>query len=135
MATNIERINPEGLMQNPAFSQMVVTRGAGTTIYIGGQNAVNAKGEPVGKGDIALQTEQALQNLKIALEAVGATFANIVKLGIYIVQGQDLMKGFTAAQKFFDGSNPPAITGLFVSALATPDALVEIEAVAFLGDK
>ncbi len=129
----IHYINPDGLMKTPAFSQIVTTQGNGKTIYIGGQNAVNNKGELVGKGDIGVQTEQVMKNMQIALEAVGATFENLVKLTIFIVQGQDIMHGFQASQKYVGHlKNPPAITGLFVSALARPEYLVEVEAIAFL---
>lgn len=129
----IQYINPEGLMKSPAFSQVVTTQGNGKTIYIGGQNAVNDKGELVGKGDLGVQTEQVMQNLQIAIEACGATFENLVKLTIFIVQGQNIMQGFQASQKYLGHvKNPPAITGLFVSALARPEYLVEVEAVAFV---
>jgi enamine deaminase RidA (YjgF/YER057c/UK114 family) len=55
----VEFINPEGLNQNPAFTNVVVVSGPVRTIYVGGQDAMNAAGEIVGKGDIAAQTEQA----------------------------------------------------------------------------
>jgi enamine deaminase RidA (YjgF/YER057c/UK114 family) len=136
MDNNIQYINPEGLSKNPAFSQVVTTQGKGKTIYIGGQDAVNTQREVVGKGDIAEQTEQVMKNLQTALAACGATFDNLVKLSIYLVQGQDLQRGFQASQKYLGGlKNPPAVTGLFVAALAHPDFLVEVEAVAFVPEE
>lgn len=133
MSNQIQFLNPEGLPKNPAFSQVAITQGNGKTIYIGGQDAMNEKGEIVGKGDLAVQTEQVMKNLQTALTACGAGFENVVKLTIYIVQGQDLRQGFQASQKYLGGlKNPPAITGIFVAALATPDYLVEIDAIAFV---
>jgi enamine deaminase RidA (YjgF/YER057c/UK114 family) len=133
MSKQVQYINPDGLLKNPAFSQIVTTQGNGITIYIGGQNPVNAQREIVGKGDLAEQTEQVMQNIQTALSACGATFANLVKLTIHIVQGQDLYRGFQASQKYLgDLKNPPAITGFFVCALAHPDFLVEIDAIAFI---
>lgn len=133
MSKHVQHINPEGLFKNPAFSQVVTTQGAGKTIYIGGQNSVDANRNIIGKGDIGAQTEQVMKNLQVALEACGATFANLIKLTILIVQGQDLYNGFQASQKYLGTlKNPPAITGLFVAALAHPDFLVEVEAVAFI---
>jgi enamine deaminase RidA (YjgF/YER057c/UK114 family) len=130
---NVEYLNPDGLFRNPAFSQVVITRGTGKTIYIGGQDAVNAQREIVGKGDIGQQTEQVMKNLQTALSASGATFNNLVKLSIYIVQGQDLYKGFQASQKYLAGmTTPPVISGFFVAALANPDFLIEIDAVAYI---
>ena len=133
MGQKIQYLNPEGLSKNPAFSQVVSTEGRGKTIYIGGQNAVNAAGEMIGKGDIGRQTEQVMENLQTALSACGAGFQNLVKLTIIIVQGQDLNQGFKASQKYLGGlEHPPAVTGFFVAALAHPDYLVEVEAIAFL---
>jgi enamine deaminase RidA (YjgF/YER057c/UK114 family) len=65
-----EHINPEGLFKSPAFSQIVTTQGNGMTIYVGGQNAVNEEHEIIGKNDLALQTEQVMKNLIIALRRV-----------------------------------------------------------------
>lgn len=135
MSEQIQHINPDGLSKNPAFSQIVVTEGSGKTIYIGGQDAVNAEGALVGKGDIAEQTGQVMKNLNTALSACGATFENIVKLSIYLVQGQDLHRGFQVSQKYFGNlENPPAISVLFISGLAHPDFLIEIDATAFIPD-
>ncbi len=129
----IKYLNPEGLHKHPAYSQVVITEGPGRTIYIGGQNGINANGEIVGKGDIARQTEQTLKNIDIALASCNASFANLMKLTIYIVQGQDLNKAFQASQPFFSKlSNQPIITVLVVAGLANPDYLVEIEATAFV---
>jgi enamine deaminase RidA (YjgF/YER057c/UK114 family) len=135
MKVGIRHKNPEGLIKNRAFSQAVITQGSGKTIYIGGQNAVNSNYEVVGKGDIALQTDQVMKNLLVALSDCGATMENVVKLNIYIVQGQDVRTAFQASQKYMPGnSNPPAVTGLFVAALGHPDYLVEVDAVAFVAE-
>lgn len=136
MSDKIQHINPDGLFKNPAFSQVVTTQGNGKTVYIGGQDAVNVQGEVVGKGDIAEQTEQVMKNLQTALFACGGTFDNLVKLSIYVVQGQDLYRGFQVSQKFLsDLKNPPAISVLVVAGLANPDFLVEIDATAFIPEK
>ena len=133
MNDKIQHINPDGLSKNPAFSQIVTTQGSGKTIYIGGQDAVNEKREIVGKGNIAEQTEQVMKNLQLALSACGATFDNLVKLSIYVVQGQNLYGAFQASQFFFSNlQNPPAISVLIVAGLANPDFLVEIDATAFI---
>ncbi|MBC7775637.1 MAG: RidA family protein [Phycisphaerae bacterium] len=128
-----DHINPDGLFKSPAFSQVVTTQGGGKTIYIGGQNAVNKDLEIIGKADLSKQTEQVMQNLKIALEACGADFGDVVKLNIHLLQGQDAKKGFEVSQKFLGNlSNPPIVTVLFVAALGQPDYLVEIDAIAFV---
>ena len=133
MSTNIEFLNPEGLSKNPAFSQVAITRGNGSTVYIGGQNAITPDLQIVGKGDIKAQTEYVLQNIEKALAASGATPDHLFKLTIYIVQGQDVRKGFEGAQGFLKKlKHPPVISGIIVAGLANPDYLVEIEAVAFV---
>ncbi len=136
MSGKIQHVNPDGLSKNPTFSQVVTTHGKGKTIYIGGQDAVNAEGEIIGKGDIALQTEQVMENIRKALSACGASFENLVKLSIYLVQGQDLYSGFQVSQKYLGHlENPPAISVLIVVGLANPDFLVEIDATAFIPEK
>ena len=67
----MKHLNPEGLHKNPAYSQAVVTEGNVRTVYVGGQNAVDASGEVVGRGDIGAQAEQIFKNLETALEAGG----------------------------------------------------------------
>jgi enamine deaminase RidA (YjgF/YER057c/UK114 family) len=129
----IERLNPDTLHKNPAFSQAAVIAPGATLVYVGGQNAVNAQGEIVGK-DLGSQTTQALHNVVAALAAASATLADVFKLNIYVVQGWPLNEGFAAAQPFFsNGVPPPTIGFFFVAGLANPEYLVEIEAVAAIG--
>jgi enamine deaminase RidA (YjgF/YER057c/UK114 family) len=124
-------IDPHSLNNNPAFTNVVVVEGNVKTVHIGGQNAINASGEIVGKGDIVAQTEQVLANVRAALEAGGARSEHIIKWNIYIVEGQSLQAGFGAFQNAWpETPNPPAITGVFVPGLAHPEFLVEIDAVA-----
>jgi enamine deaminase RidA (YjgF/YER057c/UK114 family) len=127
----VQHLNPDGLSKNPAFSQVITVRGPVKTIYVGGQNAVDAAGAIVGKGDFAAQSEQALANVQTALAAAGAGLEHVVKWGVYIVAGQELRVGFAAFQRAWgQRPNPPTVTGLFVAGLAHPDFLVEIDAVA-----
>lgn len=135
MTNQIKYINPEGLMKSPAFSQAVTIGGEGKTIYIGGQNAVNAKGETIGKDDIAAQTEQIMKNIGVILESVGADYKNLVKLTIYIKQGENVQKAFEASQKYMPKiGDPPLVTALFVAALGNPEYLLEVEGIAFVSD-
>jgi enamine deaminase RidA (YjgF/YER057c/UK114 family) len=131
----ITRLNPDTMHKNPAFSQAAVISSDMQIVYVGGQNAVNAEGKIVGK-DIGTQTEQALTNVKLALEAAGATFDDVFKMTIYFVQGQDVQAGFAASQKIIPKGTPaPTISGIMVAGLANPDYLVEIEAVAAIKAK
>jgi len=129
----VDFINPDGLMKSPAFSQAVITEGSGKTIYIGGQNAVNEKGETIGKGDIAAQTEKIMQNIELLLKACGGSFTDIIKMTIFITQGQDVRKAFEASQKYMPKTDsPPIVTALFVAGMGNPDYLLEIEAIAVI---
>ena len=126
MAT-ITHINPDTMYRSPAFSQAVSAEGA-RTIYVGGQNGIDATGALV-SDDFGAQSEQALRNVIAALAAGGATQADVVKLTIHIAQGQDVHVGYAAAQKVW-GPHPTAITGVIVAGLALPGALVEVDAIA-----
>lgn len=126
-------VNPEGLYKNPAYSQLVIIKGPATTIYIGGQNATTKEGQVTGKGDIKAQAVQTLNNLKIALAAGGASLNHVIKWNVYIVAGQDSKAAFQALQEDLKTMpHPPIITGVYVAALAQPDFLLEMDAVAVI---
>jgi enamine deaminase RidA (YjgF/YER057c/UK114 family) len=131
MDGRVEFLNPDGLSQNPAFSNVAVVSGSVRTIYIGGQDAVDAEGNIVGIGDIAAQTEQVLRNLRTALAAAGAGPEHVVKWNVLVVDGQDFGAGYAAFQRVWgDQPHPPVITGAVVKGLAHPDFLVEMDAIA-----
>jgi enamine deaminase RidA (YjgF/YER057c/UK114 family) len=74
--------------------------------------------------------------LETALAAGGAGLQHVVKWNVYILQGQSAQTGFEAFQKVWgQRPNPPVITGIFVPALAHPDFLVEIDAIAVIPQK
>ena len=127
----VQYLNPDTLSKNPAFTNVVVVSGSVKTIYIGGQDAVDASGNIIGKGDLKAQTEQILKNIQAALAAGGAQPEHVVKWNIYVVQGQSLQEGFAAFQSVWGNRpNPPAISGMFVAGLAHPDFLEEMDAIA-----
>jgi enamine deaminase RidA (YjgF/YER057c/UK114 family) len=131
MHGNVKHLNPEGLHKSPAYSQAVVVSGNTKTIYVGGQNAVDAAGNIVGRGDLRAQTEKALQNIETALVAGGAELQHVVKWNVYILHGQSAQAGFEAFQKVWgQRPNAPVISAISVPALAHPDFFVEIDAIA-----
>jgi enamine deaminase RidA (YjgF/YER057c/UK114 family) len=132
---SVEYLNPEGLFRSPAFTNVAVVTGPVRTVYVGGQDAVTADGEVVGLGDLGAQTAQILRNLETALTAAEARMEHLVKLNILVVEGQDLRAGYGAFQATWgDRPNPPLVTFAFVRALANPDFLVEIDAIAVVPD-
>jgi enamine deaminase RidA (YjgF/YER057c/UK114 family) len=127
----VQHINPDGLSRNPAFTNVITVMGPVRTIYIGGQDALDASGSIVGKDDLKLQTEQVFNNLQAALKAGDAELEHIIKWNIYVVQGQQIQPAFEVFQRVWGRRpNPPAITVMFVPALANPDFLVEMDAIA-----
>src|SRR5512140_2913699 len=107
----VQYINPDPLNKNPAFSNVVVVSGSVKTVYVGGQNAVDASGTIIGKGDLAAQTEQVLKNIEAALSAGGARLEHVIKWNLFVVQGQSLQVGFQAFNKVWSRRpNPPAIS-------------------------
>jgi enamine deaminase RidA (YjgF/YER057c/UK114 family) len=133
MSAGLQHINPESMHRNPAFSQGIIIPAGARILIIGGQNAVNAKGEIVGKGDIAAQTTQALDNLVTVLETAGGKLEDLVRVGLILREDADLMAGFGAwMQRAGNLKHPPTVTSAIVSKLAAPDFLIEIEAMAVL---
>ncbi len=127
---DLNYINPQTLATPRGYSHAVSVSGNHKTLYIGGQNAVDQKGNLIGKGNLTQQTEQVLTNIENILKEADAKLENIVKFNIYLVPGQKPNEGFQAFQRRWSGKNFPAITVVFVAGLGNPDWLVEIDAIA-----
>jgi enamine deaminase RidA (YjgF/YER057c/UK114 family) len=129
--STIEHPTPNGLLHNPGFSQVVSASGT-RTIHTAGQVSIDEHGMLVGAGDLAAQTAQAMRNVGLALAAAGATYADIVKITTYVVNYKPEQRSVIgqARAPFFAGGTPPASTLVGVTALALPEWLVEIEAIA-----
>jgi enamine deaminase RidA (YjgF/YER057c/UK114 family) len=122
-------INPEGLHRSPAFSQAVVVEQPAKTIYIGGQNGVDAEGRVVGP-TVGEQAGQAFRNLATILESEGASLANIVHWRIAVVEGNAFDEGVAAFREVWNPADPPPAITVHVVAGLGPGFLVEIDAVA-----
>jgi enamine deaminase RidA (YjgF/YER057c/UK114 family) len=121
----------KGLFNNPAFSQVVSAVGK-RTIYTAGQVSIDENGVLVGASDLSAQTTQVMRNVGLALAAVGVTYADIVKITTYVVGYKPEHRAIIgkARAPFFEGRTPPASTLVGVAALALPEWLIEIEAIA-----
>lgn len=128
-------IQPNGLFnsQQYGFSHVAVSEGT-KIINIAGQVAWDEDQNIVGKGDIKLQAIQALKNIKTALHAAGASLDDISSMRIYVVQYQPEhgIYIYEALKSFFSDESLPASTWIGISALANPDFLIEIEAMAII---
>ena len=128
--TGIERLRPDGLVRSPAFSHVAIVPAGATTIYVGGQNAVDAGGSLVGAGDAAAQSARALANVKTALAAAGASVADVVQWTVLFVDGVDVAAAYGAIAADLASDEPALVTSALVAGLGVPGALVEIGAIA-----
>lgn len=128
-ASSQQFIQPEGLIKPASYTHVVV---AGNTVYISGQVAANEKGEVVGKGDLKAQVARVYENLASCLKAAGVTFNDVVKMNTYVVnfKPEDLGVIRDVRKNYLSADHPPASTLVGVQALASPDWMVEIEAIA-----
>ncbi|AWI29965.1 RidA family protein [Streptomyces sp. ICN441] len=130
----VEGIDPPGLPKPYGWRQLAVGTGS-RVVFLSGQTPRTADGEPVGTGDLAAQTEQIYLNIATGLEAAGATFDDVLRLTMYVVDWSlDKWEAITAgaeraaARLGADVIRPTTLVG--VAALAEPDFLIEIEATA-----
>jgi enamine deaminase RidA (YjgF/YER057c/UK114 family) len=93
---------------------------------------VDKDGKVVGSGNITEQTHQVMRNIQAVLAQDGAAFADVVKLTMYLVNMADLPAVIQVRSQYL-GENKPAATAVGITALARPEFLVEIEAVAVTG--
>ncbi len=103
----------------------------GDLLFISGQVAMNAQGELVGRGDIGAQAEQVFANLGTVLGAAGATFRDIIKMTTLCTDAAGIPRIREARTRAL-GDHTPASTLMVVAGLASPDYLLEIEAVAVI---
>jgi enamine deaminase RidA (YjgF/YER057c/UK114 family) len=125
-----EIVNPAALHTPTGYSHAV--KKGGTPVFIAGQVALDAQGRLVGEGDVAAQVEQVYRNLRTVVEACGGTMDDIVKLTVYTTDPAHRPAIAAARQRHFKEGAYPASTFVVISALAQPQFLVEIEAVAMI---
>jgi len=115
----------------PIYAQAVKVTGAQTMLYIAGQVAYGPDGSAVHAGDFKAQARAALSAVKAQVEAGGGTMANIVKVNTYLTDIRHRADYGPIREEFF-GKKMPAHTLVAVAALAQPEFLIEIEAIAVL---
>jgi enamine deaminase RidA (YjgF/YER057c/UK114 family) len=114
------------------YAPVVTVRG-GTTVYVSGLVSRDKQGNVIGKGDMAAQIGQVGENLRLSLEAAGATLKDLVRTCTYVTDIDEFFKHVDMRQKYFGEALPTSST-IGVSRLSHPDFLVEVEAFAVIED-
>ena len=126
-------INPPDLATPPSNIYNHVVK-VGTTVYISGQVSRDMNGRTSHVGDLEAQIREVWANLEIAVKAAGGSLKDIVKTNTYVVGAENLGKIRAARLSLLPPDGRPTSTTLLVAGLADPDLLVEVEAIAVLGD-
>lgn len=132
---NIEHVCPDTLFDSRAYGYTQVVVGTGNrTAYIGGQVSLDKDMNLIGQGDLVTQAKCTYDNIGLALKAVGGGPENIVRMTVYVVDFKaEYLEITSQARRDFFGDLPlPASATVGVTALAMPDLLIEIDAIAVL---
>lgn len=124
----VERIQPEGMHRPTGYTHVVKV---GNLAFLAGQTATDSSGNVVGVGDVEAQADQVYENIRTALASVGADLSSLIKVTTYLTRSEDI-DGYRRARAKHIPTDLPASTLLFVTGLANPLYLIEIEAIAAL---
>ena len=124
----VQRINPESL-PTPLAAYCQVAR-KGSIVTTAGHIAFDGDGKLVGEGDIRAQTRQTLENIRVSLEAAGASIRDVLQTTVYL-SDFDNYKGMNEVFTEYFADNPPARATVRAD-LVFPTLLVEIQALAVI---
>ncbi|GAA3040018.1 RidA family protein [Streptomyces glomeratus] len=129
-------VNPDGLPTIDVYRQVAIASGS-RMVFVAGQVAWDADGVTVGEGDLAAQAEQCYLNVGTALAGAGASFDDVAKLTVYVVDWTPdkmplLLAGISRAAARLGATPVAPATLVGVAALDIPEHLIEIEATAIL---
>ncbi|MFD5899195.1 RidA family protein [Streptomyces sp. NPDC060366] len=132
----ITLVDPTGLPKTDVYRQVSIATGS-KLVFIAGQVAWDADGATVGEGDLAAQVERCYLNIGTALAGIGASFDDVAKLTVYVVDWTPdkmplFLDGLARATAKLGVTPVPPGTLLGVAALDVPEHLVEIEATAVI---
>lgn len=126
-----EKLCAPAVYDPPGYSQAVKVTGAQTILFLAGQVAYDLNGGVAHRGDFTGQARQVFGAIKAHVEAGGGTLENVVKINTYVTDVR-YRPEFRAVREEFFGRKGPASTMVEVSALAHPDYLIEVEAIAII---
>ena len=132
----VQVVNPDGIHKTTTYFQASVSTGS-KVICLSGQAAIDSNGKLVGAGDLAAQTEQAYRNIHAALTELGASFEDVARLTVYVVDWTSdkmpsLLAGVNKAAMDLKFDHRRSITLIGCTGLADPEWLVEVEAMAIV---
>lgn len=126
--TRREEIRADG-QPEPLSHYTDAVRAVGPLLFVSGVVPVDESGRLVGGGDVVAQARQVFANMGAVLAAGGATFADVVKVTVFLTDVDDRARINAVRQEVF-GEARPASTLVQISALAVPGAKIEVEAIA-----
>src|SRR5438094_7457199 len=115
------------------FSQAISIEAKGKLVFISGMTSRRADGTIAGVGDIEAQTRQVCENLKAAVEAAGGTMDDICRVDVYVRNMEHFESIHKVRRAYFKSPAPPSTT-VEGSKVTSPDALIEISAIAVIPD-
>jgi 2-iminobutanoate/2-iminopropanoate deaminase len=115
------------------FSHATMIEAKGRLVFISGMTARRLDGTIAGVGDIEAQTRQVCENLKAAVEAAGGTMDDICRVDVYI-RNMEQFEGIHRVRREYFKEPLPASTMVEVTKMTSPDALIEISAIAVIPD-
>ncbi len=126
----LELINPEELPTPARYTQVIAATGS-RLVFVAGQVADDPQGNLVGLGDLAAQARQVFANVGRSLAAAGAGPEQVTKITIYVVHHRpEYLPAISEARIAVFGDHKPADSLVGVEALAEPEYLIEVEAIA-----
>ncbi|WP_127125558.1 RidA family protein [Georgenia sp. SYP-B2076] len=117
---------------NGHFAQATAAPLTGRMVFISGMTARNRDGGVTGVGDVTAQTHQVCQNLRAAVEEAGGTLDDIARVDVYVRNMEDFKAIHAVREQYFTGV-APASTLVEVSKFVNKDYLIEINAIAVVG--
>jgi enamine deaminase RidA (YjgF/YER057c/UK114 family) len=131
----VRLVRPSDLTDTAPYAYAAVAPPGARLVFTAGACPLNPAGETVAPGDVAAQADQVMQNLRAALRAAGADLGDVLKTTVYVASAEreDLVTAWEVVRRHFGDHDAPS-TLLGVSVLGYPDQLVEVEAVAAVGE-
>ena len=124
-----QQLNPWTWQDAAGFSQAWRVEGADSILFVSGQAPISADGQLVGDGDFDAQVRQVFENLRAVLDEAGMGLDAIVKLTVFLTE-MGRLRDYTRIKGEFFAGKQPASTAVGITALARPEMMVEVEAIA-----